>query len=130
MLATTLKALSPVFFLIGAGHLVMGVGADIQLGAVISAESFADPVLDSQNRFYGVIFSVYGALFYLVSTDLKRYGPVLKILLWVFFAGGIARLVSVAVVGPPPVLVMILTALELLLPPPFLMWLSRHATES
>ena len=60
MLPTVLKVVSPVFFLIGFGHLMFGVGADVQLGANVSAQSLADPVLDSQNRFYGVIFTVYG----------------------------------------------------------------------
>ena len=130
MLPTVLKVVSPVFLLIGIGHLIFGVGADVQLGAIVSAQSLTDPVLDSQNRFYGVIFTVYGALLYLAATDLKRYSPVVKVLLWIFFAGGAARLVSVGVVGLPTTFVLVLTALELILPPPMLIWLTRYERES
>lgn len=129
-LPVVLRAVAPVFFLIGAGHLVLGVGAEVQLGAQVSAQSLADPVLDSQNRFYGVVFTVYGALLWLAAGDLRRYGPVVKVLLWVFLAGGVARLVSLAVVGVPTALVLVLTALELLIPPPMLLWLSRLEHDS
>ena len=127
MLTTLLKLMAPLFCLVGALHLVLGVGADVILGAALPADAVADPVLDSQNRFYGVAFTLYGVLLYLCATDLARYAPVLKALLWVFFAAGLARLVSIAVVGLPSLLVLLLTASELLLPPPLLWWLSRSA---
>ena len=128
MLATLLKLMAPLFCLVGVLHLVFGVGADVMLGAQLPPDAVSDPVLDSQNRFYGVAFSLYGVLLYLCATDLARSSPVLKALLWVFFAAGLARLVSIAVVGLPSLLVLLLTATELLLPPSLLWWLSRSAT--
>ena len=119
MLATILKLMAPLFCLVGVLHLVFGVGADVMLGAQLPPDAVADPVLDSQNRFYGVAFTLYGVLLHLCATDLARYAPVLRALLWVFFAAGLARLVSIALVGLPSILV-------LLLPPPVLWWLSRH----
>ncbi len=57
-----LKLASPVFLVVGALHLVLGAGADVLLGARLPPEALADAALDSQNRFYGVAFSLYGVL--------------------------------------------------------------------
>lgn len=126
MLALVLKALAPVFFVVGALHLLMGPNAEVLLGADLPAAVIADPVLDSQNRFYGVCFAIYGVLLYLSSTDLDLYGSALKAALWVFFAGGLARIVSIVMTGMPSVLVLGLMAVEIILPPVFLAWLAKH----
>lgn len=57
--ARVLKLVAPVFFMVGAVHLILGPGADVLLGARLSAATLGDAVLDSQNRFYGVAFTVY-----------------------------------------------------------------------
>ena len=112
-----------VIFLVSALHLALGVQADAMLGAIVPASAVSDPSLDSQNRFYGMAFSLYGAVFYLCSTDLKRYGPALNAALLCFFLGGLARLVSWAAHGAPAPLVILLAASELLLPPVLFFWL-------
>lgn len=124
-----LKVLAPIFLVVGALHLVLGAAAEVMLGASLSTESLADPVLDSQNRFYGVVFSLYGVLLYLCATDLSRYRPVLVSVLLVFFAGGLARLVSMTTHGLPSVPVIGLFASEILIPPLLLWWLSRLPDE-
>jgi hypothetical protein len=124
-LALFLKIAAPVFVVVGALHLALGAGADVLLGARLSAEVLADPALDSQNRFYGVTFSLYGVLFYLCATDLPKYAAVLRCVLWVFFAAGLARLVSVATHGVPPPLVLALLVTEIALPPVLHLWLSK-----
>jgi hypothetical protein len=129
-LALVLKLLAPVFVLVGALHLTLGVGADVMLGAKLSAEAITDPALDSQNRFYGVAFSIYGVLLFLCSTDIPKYTAVLRCLLWVFFVAGVARFVSVALYGVPPPLVVVLLISELTIPPALAWWLSRVANES
>jgi Domain of unknown function (DUF4345) len=53
-----------------------------------------------------------------------RY-TVLRCVLWVFFAAGIARLVSVAIHGLPPPLVLALLVSELTIPPVLVLWLNR-----
>ena len=98
-------------------HLFLGPQADVLLGAELPASAVIDPVLDSQNRFYGVAFSLYGVLLLLSASDLTRYAPVFYATMWVFFAGGLARLVSIYVTGLPSAFVLFLLALELLLPP-------------
>jgi hypothetical protein len=125
MLALFLKIAAPIFVLIGALHLVLGVGADVLLGAKLPAEALADAALNSQNRFYGIAFSLYGVLLFLCATDLQRYATVLRCVLWVFFAAGLARLVSIATHGVPPPLVLALLVTELALPPILHLWLSK-----
>jgi hypothetical protein len=125
MLALFLKIAAPLFVLVGALHLVLGAGADVLLGAKLPAEALADAALNSQNRFYGIAFTLYGVLLYLCATDLPKYATVLRCVLWVFFAAGLARLVSIATHGFPPPLVLALLASELALPPLLHLWLSK-----
>ena len=121
-----LKIIAPVFFLVGALHLIFGVNADIMLGANLSDSAITDPVLDSQNRFYGTVFALYGAVFYICAQDIQKYLTLLHCALGIFFAGGLARIVSIAVYGLPSALVLGLLATELLLPPLFLYWHGKH----
>lgn len=125
MLTSLLKIVAPIFVLVSAMHLLLGAGADVMLGANLSPQVLSDPVLDSQNRFYGVVFALYGVLLYLCATNISKYATVLRCLAWVFFAGGLARLVSIAIVGMPTAPVIGLLALELVLPPLLLRWLSK-----
>jgi len=118
----TLKALSPAFFIVSLLHLFLGPSTDNLLGAYIPEPVLSDAILDSQNRFYGVIFGLYGALFYLCATDLRKYATVLKLLLLFFFAGGFARVVSIILVGLPSKIVLVLLALELTLPIILFLW--------
>jgi Domain of unknown function (DUF4345) len=124
-LSLVLKLLAPVFLLVGALHLVFGVGADVLLGANVPVEAVGDPALDSQNRFYGVAFTLYGVLLWLVASNIPKYATVLRCVFWVFFAAGLARLVSIAIYGLPPPLVLTLLASEVILPPLLALWLGR-----
>ena len=120
-----LRLTAPVFLLVGALHLALGVGADVMLGAKLPSAALSDAVLDSQNRFYGIAFTLYGVLFLICASDLHKYATVLRAVLWVFFAAGLARLVSIAVHGLPSMLVLVLLDTELILPPVLLVWLSK-----
>ncbi|MDR0775310.1 MAG: DUF4345 domain-containing protein [Azonexus sp.] len=124
-LAAFLKLVAPVFALVGAVHLALGAGADVLLGAKLPPEALSDATLNSQNRFYGIAFTLYGVLFYLCATDLRKYAAVLRSVIWVFFAAGVARLVSIATHGMPSVLVLALLASELAIPPLLHLWLAR-----
>ena len=124
-LPTALKLVLPAFVLVGLLHLMFGVSADVMLGAMLDANTVSDPVLDSQNRFYGVSFTSYGFLLYLCATDISKYHLVLRILLCVFFAAGCARLCSIATHGVPSIMVLSLLATEIVLPPLCIVWLSR-----
>ncbi len=124
-LSLFLKAIAPIFVGVGLLHVSLGLGADVLLGANIASDALSDPTLDSQNRFYGTAFSLYGVLLFICANDLRRHETVLKAVLWVFFAAGVARLVSIAVYGSPSVPVLVLLGSELLLPPVVLVWLLR-----
>ena len=104
---------------------MLGLNADLLLGAKVPNEFVRDPVLDSQNRFYGTCFALYGVLFILCSGDLDKYATVLRCTLWCFFAGGVARLVSIGIHGMPSTTVVALLASEMLLPPLMLWWLNH-----
>ena len=120
-----LKIASPIFLVVGALHLFLGAGAEVMLGAKLSADSLADPVLDSQNRFYGVAFTLYGVLLYVCATDLTKYRVIYLCVLGVFFAGGLARLVSILTHGIPSPAVLVLLFSEILVPPFLYWWLSQ-----
>jgi hypothetical protein len=124
-LALFLRLVAPVFLLVGGLHLGLGLGAEVLLGAHIPAEVLADPVLDSQNRFYGVAFTLYGVLLILCSTDIRRYAVVLRCILAVFFAAGLARFVSMALHGSPSPMIWVLLVGEVLPPPLLAWWLAR-----
>jgi hypothetical protein len=125
-LALVLKVVAPVFFIVGALHLALGLGADAMLGAKVPADVMADPALDSQNRFYGVAFTLYGVLLFLCSTDMSKYATVLRSVLWIFFAAGVARIVSIAVHGSPPPMIWCLLVGEVVPPPLLVWWLSAN----
>lgn len=124
-LSLVLRFAAPIFVFVGALHLVLGVGADMLLGARLPTEALADPVLDSQNRFYGVAFILYGVLLFLCASDIPKYATVLRCVIWVFFAAGLARIVSIVLHGAPSPFVLTLLASELVTPPVLALWLSR-----
>ena len=129
-ITTFLKIIASVPILVGVLHLVLGLNADVLLGAKLPASVIADPALDSQNRFYGVAFMLYGVLLFVGGSDLKRYLPVVRGALWIFFAAGMSRLLSVFFYGLPPPLVTTLLLFEVVGTPILLMWLPRSSVEN
>lgn len=125
LLTYFLRATSIVFVLAGAMHVTLGLGADQMLGAQVSSQTMMDAGLDSQNRFYGATFTLYGVIFFMAAANLARYLPILKATVWVFFIAGLVRFLSVWLYGWPPPLVAALFAAEVLLPPFLLMWISN-----
>lgn len=129
-LAVLLRVLAPVFFVVAAIHLALGLDADALLGASVSPSTAAEPSLSSQNRFYGVAFALYGAVLYLCAKDLRTYEPFFKAAMWVFFLAGVARLVAWLQHGAPAPLVVALLATELVIPPLLLVWHARAKNEA
>ncbi len=113
--------------LAGCLHLIFGPGADVMLGAELGA-AVHDPVLDSQNRFYGAVFAGFGLLFVLAATDLARYRLLITSLTLIFFAGALARCVAWYSSGFPGNWASVLLLSELLLPPIILAW--QHALKN
>ena len=122
---TALRLLAPVFPAVSALHLALGVKAEVLLGADLPDQAVDDPTLDSQDRFYGVFFSLPAVLLLLAAHDLPRYRPVLRAVLWATFAGGLARLVGWQAKGRPSAPILGLLAIELAVPPAMDIWLHR-----
>lgn len=120
-----IRLLAPITILAGFSHVVLGLNADVLLGANAPAELRSDPVLDSQNRFYGTIFMGYGVLLFLCATDLRKYALLFRILGGFIFLGGIARLISAALHGLPAPPVVGLIVIELVVVPLLLWWHSK-----
>ena len=123
---------------VGVWGVVSGGGIDIVGGvfsAVINVVHDAGPMTDlgqpdddSELRFYSVFFVAYGVIMVPTARDLEQHGRRVPILLALFFAGGLARLLSYFTVGPPHALFMLLMVIELLLPPLlYLAWRSATA---
>lgn len=113
-----LGCLVPVFL-----HVTLGVSGDSLIGAPVPA--VIDASLDSQNRFYGASFGIYAALLWYCARDVQRHAGTLKILLALFFLGGLARGLSALQFGLPSPPIIGLWAVEVLLPPLIWIWLAR-----
>ncbi len=82
--------------------------------------------MDSEDRFYATLFLGFGVAHIWAAQDLAQRGSVVLALQAVFFAGGLARVISLIAVGPPIGQFVFLGALELLIPP--LVWFAlRHS---
>src|ERR1700709_281496 len=128
-IATFLKVAGSVPIVVGVLHLLLGLNADVLLGAKLPPSVIADPALDSQNRFYGVAFMLYGVCLLVGGSDLKRYLPIVRWALWIFFAAGISRLLSILFYAFPPPPAMPLLLIEVVGTPILLMWLARSSVE-
>lgn len=120
-----LKLLAPVFLAVSAIHFFFGVGAEVMVGAILPSNVVVEPTLNSQNRFYGVSYALYGVLLWLCATDIKRFEPVLNAVLWVTFLASIARVITWLQYGSPAPFVIFLMATELICPPVVGLWYAK-----
>ena len=81
--------------------------------------------MDSEDRFYATLFLGFGAALTWCGQDLRNRGAVLKVLLFVFFLGGVARAISALQVGLPNTFFQLMWVLELTLPPLLWIWYER-----
>jgi hypothetical protein len=123
-----LKVLGAVTIAVGLLHISLALHADAMLGARLPAEVLSDPVLDSQNRFFGTCFAGYGALLFLCASEVRKYAAVFKLLIVFLALGGVARLISIALHGLPTTQVIGLIVIELVAPL-LLLWQRRVVAE-
>lgn len=90
-------------------HVVLGPSA-------IPGSIPVNATMDSEDRFYATLFAAYGAALLWCIKDVEGKSTVVYFLALTFFVGGLARLVSMAVVGLPNTFFTAMTALELLIP--------------
>jgi len=94
---------------IALAHIVLGP-------ASIPGSVPVNATMDSEDRFYAVLFMAFGIALLWCVKDVERKARVVYFLMATFLAGGVARLISITAVGPPNDFFLAMTALELVLP--------------
>lgn len=90
-------------------HIVLGPAA-------IPGSIPVNATMDSEDRFYATLFAAYGAALLWCIPNIERKSALVYFLACTFFIGGLARVVSMAAVGPPDSFFIAMTVLELLIP--------------
>ncbi len=121
-----LKVLSVIIVSIGLLKVVLGTNGDRLLDPRIPKSTAEIPSIDSQVRFYGGAFTVFGVLLWICSNDMTRYSTIFTTLLVVFFFAGCARIPSMVLRGRPSVVILGLFAIEVIVPPLLLWWNSTR----
>lgn len=110
------RVANTLLWLLGAACLLIGL-AHIAFGpAIIRGGMAVNATMDSEDRFLATFFAAFGIACVWCARDMKARKPVAVFLMTAFFAGGVARLVSVAAVGRPDNFFVAMTVIELVLP--------------
>ncbi|MGO4613359.1 DUF4345 domain-containing protein [Nocardia sp. 2YAB30] len=124
-MSAALKWLSMVmgFACVGIGflHIALGIDAVPDMGS-------SGVTADSQSRFFGAIFVGYGLAWIWAARQSPIPAAAVRWLAGIFLLGAVARFVSMAVYGWPHWFQLVLTALEVVLPPIYF-WLAADADE-
>jgi hypothetical protein len=86
--------------------------------------------MDSEDRFYATLFLAFGLAAVWTSRDLRSRNRLFIMLMAVFFVGGLARIVSFIVAGPPNAFFEVMIILELVIPPASCLWLKAALRRS
>lgn len=115
-IAVVRRGLQVFFVLFGAIDIAIAM-LHITLGSsAIPGSMPVNATMDSEDRFYATMFAAYGIALIWCVKDIERKSAIVYFLLGTFFAGGLARLLSVAAVGPPNGFFVTMTVLELSIP--------------
>ena len=95
---------------IGVVHFAFGA-------ASVPGEGSASATVDSRERFYAAIFLGYGLAWLWAARQRPVRAVTVQWLAAIFFAGGVGRLLSLAVAGSPQWFQLVLAGVELVLPP-------------
>lgn len=85
----------------GGNDFLNGLEAQRSLGATLSDQGFADPLVDNVFRFFSALWVGVGVMFVLFVHDLARYRPAMAALLGIIILGGLGRVISIAQLGLP-----------------------------
>lgn len=84
-----------------------------------------NPLLDSNLRFFGGLWLVLGLSVYWLIPRIEEQTALFRVLWLMIFAGGVGRLISMLMLGMPPLPFVGFTILEVLGAPIFIAWQSR-----
>ena len=102
-----------VFGVVCAGialvHLLFGTSTIIGGGSV-------NATIDSDMRFYAVLFLAFGLAFVWCAQDVENRGDPINLLGLIFFVGGLARLLAWAATGTPNWFYILMIPVELAIP--------------
>ena len=84
-------------------------------------------LLDSNLRFFGGVWLGVGVAMYSIIPNIEQQTGLFRALWGMIFMGGIGRLISMLVVGLPPVPFVGFTALEIVGAPLIVLWQARVA---
>jgi hypothetical protein len=119
-------ALRGTLLILGISVVVISLCHIILGPSVIPGSVPVNATMDSEDRFYAVFFLAYGAAILWCLKDWCSKLREIRMLMAIFFVGALARLISIAAVGPPHPFFAAMTIIELLLPP-FVIWLTARA---
>lgn len=122
MLRILLLLLAVVVMTVSLAHILLGPAVVVPGGAPVNATT------DSEDRFYATFFLAYGAAVFWAARDIPARVREIRLLMLIFFAGGIARIISIIAMGWPHPLFVGLGAAELILPP-IIIWLASRIGE-
>lgn len=82
-----------------------------------------DATVDSDMRFYAVLFAAFGAAYVWAARDVGRHAQLIDLLGVLFALGGLARLVALADTGRPHWFYLLMIPVELVVPVVNHLWL-------
>ena len=94
---------------IGAAHLILG-------GAAVIGGSPLNATAEGEHRFFAALLCCYGLAFLWCVRGIGAKRRPLNLLAGAFLFGGLARLASVAISGPPNAFYSVMLGVELLMP--------------
>jgi hypothetical protein len=123
------RALQIATAVLGAIPVITGIVTMFGLSDPIYADAGipANALLDSNLRFFGGIWLVLGLAVYWVIPRIEQQTVLFRTLWLMIFVGGIGRLLSMLLVGMPPMPFVAFTALEIIGAPVFIVWQTRVA---
>ncbi|MFF5205668.1 DUF4345 domain-containing protein [Streptosporangium sp. NPDC000396] len=113
------------------GLVVLGTAVnDIAFGPAAlpdHAQTQVNATLDSNYRFFAGVWFALGIVMLTLARRVEHSGPALRAVCGAVFLGGLARVLSLAVAGPPHPLFAAFIGVELLTPLVLVVWQSRLA---
>ncbi len=105
-----LYAISLVALVTGLNVLIGGASA------IPGALGGVEATVDNELRFFSIFWIAYGAFCFWVAKNIKDQSVFIPVIAMVFFLGGVGRLMSMLLVGPPASILIPAMILELVLP--------------